>query len=50
VLAEDDLAFTAIDLANRARTVACMPALLEAEHIDMKWSARWTSATLAHNS
>src|SRR3982074_1307623 len=36
VLAEDDLAFSAIDLADLARAVAFMPTLLEAEHVDVE--------------
>src|SRR6266496_1154211 len=36
VLAEDDLAFAAIDLADRARAVAFMPAPFEAEHVDVE--------------
>jgi hypothetical protein len=34
VLAEDDLAFSVIDLADRARAVAFMPSLFEAEQVD----------------
>src|SRR5437879_11448384 len=33
VLAEDDLAFSAIDLADFARAVALMPTLFEAEQV-----------------
>src|SRR6185437_8992193 len=36
VLAENDLAFTATDLADLARATAFMPTLLEAEHVDVE--------------
>jgi hypothetical protein len=36
VLAEDDLAFSAIDLADSARAVGFMSTLLEAEHVDVE--------------
>src|SRR6267378_6377234 len=36
VLAEDDLAFSVTDLADFARTVTFMPALFEAEHLDVE--------------
>src|ERR1700674_2273515 len=36
ILAKDDLAFRAIDLANPARAVSLMPPLLEAEHVDVE--------------
>ena len=36
MLAKDDLASRAIDLADPARAVALMPTLLEAEHVDVK--------------
>src|SRR5213080_2871678 len=36
VFAEDDLAFSAIDLADFARAVACMPVLFEAEQVDVE--------------
>src|SRR5437867_3203410 len=36
ILAEDDLAFSAIDLADFARAVAFMPTLFEAEHVDVE--------------
>jgi hypothetical protein len=36
ILAKDDLAFRAIDLADLARAVALMPTLLEAEHVDVE--------------
>src|SRR5437879_9094010 len=36
VLAKDDLASHAIDLADPARSIALMPTLLEAENIDVE--------------
>src|SRR6266436_2102213 len=36
ILAKDDLASRAMDLADPARAVALMPILLEAEHVDVK--------------
>ena len=36
VLTVDDLALSVIDLADFARAIAFMPALLEAEHVDLK--------------
>src|SRR4030088_2859638 len=36
VLAEDDLAFSVIDLADRTRAVTLMPTLFEAEHVDVE--------------
>src|SRR6266704_808283 len=36
ILAKDDLASRAMDLANPARAVALMPTLLEAEHVDVE--------------
>src|SRR6185436_7209540 len=36
VLAKNDLAVSAIDLAHRSSAVAFMPTLLEAEHADVK--------------
>src|SRR5713226_10512439 len=36
ILAKDDLAFRAMDLADPARAVALMPTLLEAEHVDVE--------------
>jgi len=45
ILAKDDLASRAINLADPARAVALMPTLLEAEHVDVEPKARFTSAT-----
>src|SRR5258708_15607086 len=36
ILAKDDLASRAMDLADPARAVALMPTLLEAEHVDVE--------------
>jgi hypothetical protein len=36
VLAKDNLAFSAIDLADFARAVTFMPTLFEAEHVDVE--------------
>jgi hypothetical protein len=36
VLTEDDFAISAIDLADCSRAVGFMPALLEAEHVDIE--------------
>src|SRR5260370_2585212 len=36
ILAKDDLAFRAIDLADLARAVALVPTLLEAEHVEVE--------------
>jgi hypothetical protein len=36
VLAENDLAFAAIYLADPSCAIACMPALLEAQHVDVE--------------
>ncbi len=40
VLAEDDLAFSATDLADFARAVTFMPTLFEAEHVDVETKCR----------